>query len=157
MIHIYNAGPLFSQADIAQRKKEGAILSELGKNQTDYFVANPIDLPFDFNEKLTSVAIFGKDASHIDQANCFFFECATGDTGTMVEFGMAIEKYRTGKDIKIYPVFSDLRLPRNQASGLECPVGFNSFLVGACTYNNIPIYDSFESALEAFKKDFNLI
>jgi nucleoside 2-deoxyribosyltransferase len=156
MIHIYNAGPLFSQADMAQRRKEGAILNDIGKDVPDFFVANPIDLPFDFSEALTSVAIFGKDASHIDKANCFFFELATGDTGTMVEFGMAIEKFRQGKDIKIYPVFSDLRLSRNQASGVECPVGFNSFLVGACTFNKIPIHDSFESALEAFKKDFNL-
>jgi nucleoside 2-deoxyribosyltransferase len=157
MIHIYIAGPLFSQADIAQRKKEGAILTELGKHLDDYFVANPIDLPFDFTQELTSVAIFGKDASHIDQANCFFFELATGDTGTMVEFGMAIEKFRQGKDIKIYPVFSDLRLPRNQASGIECPIGFNSFVVGACTFNRIPIHHSFESALDAFKQDFNLV
>ncbi len=157
MIYIYLAGPLFSQADIAQRRKEGAILTEVGKQVKDFFLANPIDLPFDFTSEVASIAIFGKDVSHIDQANCFFFECATGDTGTMVEFGIAIEKLRQGKEIKIYPVFSDLRLSRNQASGVECPIGFNSFVVGAATYHQIPIYHSFEEAFEAFKKDFNLV
>ena len=72
------------------------------------------------------------------------------------ELGNAIEKLMSGKQIKIYPVFNDLRLQRNDASGLECPIGFNSYLVGCLSANNITIYRSFDEALETFKKDFNL-
>jgi hypothetical protein len=156
MIYIYNAGPLFSEAEIKQRQAEGKMLWALKGDHKDYFVANPIDLPFDNTKVLSSKDIFLEDVKHVDLANVFFFELASGDTGTMVELGMAIEKYRQGKAIKIYPVFFDLRLPRNQANGIECPVGFNSYVVGSLTTHQIPIYDCFKSALEAFKKDFNL-
>jgi nucleoside 2-deoxyribosyltransferase len=156
MIYIYNAGPLFSEAEIKQRKEEGKALWALKGNHKEFFIANPIDLPFDNTKILTSKEIFNEDAKHVDLANVFFFELASGDTGTMVELGMAIEKFRQGKDIKIYPIFFDLRLPRNQASGVECPVGFNSYLVGSLTSNHIPIHSSFNEAMEAFKRDFNL-
>lgn len=155
MIYIYNGGPLFSEADINQRLTEGKLLREALKN-TESFIANPIELPFDNSRVLASHDIFNVDAGHIDLSNVFFFELATGDTGTMVEFGMAIEKLRNQKDIKIYPIFSDLRIQRNQATGTECPVGFNSFVVGACTAHNLPIYGSFKEAFSVFKKDFNL-
>ncbi|MBR3840684.1 MAG: hypothetical protein IKM20_06075 [Erysipelotrichales bacterium] len=62
----------------------------------------------------------------------------------------------SGKEIKIYPIFTDLRLQRNGASGIECPVGFNSYLVGCLTANNIQIYHSFDEAFESFKNEFNL-
>lgn len=156
MIYIYNAGPLFSEADIKQRKYEGAMFKKL-EVIGDYFVANPIDLPLDNFTTLTSIEIFNEDVKHVDLANVFFFELATGDTGTMVEFGMAIEKYRQKKDIRIYPIFSDLRLSRNQASGIECPVGFNSFVVGALTTHQIQVYDSFDQAYGAFKNDLKLL
>ena len=47
-MYIYNAGPLFTEADITQRLKEGKMLREvLEKNDVEYFLANPIELPFD--------------------------------------------------------------------------------------------------------------
>jgi nucleoside 2-deoxyribosyltransferase len=155
MIYIYNAGPLFSEADINQRLLEGKLLRDLLKDK-EYFIANPIELPFDNSKVLASFDIFNVDANHIDLSNVFFFELATGDTGTMVEFGMAIEKLRNKKDIKIYPIFSDLRIQRNAAIKTECPVGFNSFVVGACSAHDLTIYASFKEAMEAFKKDFSL-
>jgi nucleoside 2-deoxyribosyltransferase len=155
VIYIYNAGPLFSEADINQRLLEGKWLRELLAKK-DNFIANPIEMPFNNEKVLASSDIFNVDVGHIDLANVFFFELATGDTGTMVEFGMAIEKLRNNKDIKIYPIFSDLRLQRNGAIKTECPVGFNSFVVGACTAHNISIYDSFKEAFYAFKEDFGL-
>lgn len=152
MIYIYNAGPLFSEADQKQRKLEGDLLRELGKDYVDYFVANPIDLPLDQQGPLTGSVIFQTDNEHIQNANVFFFELATGDTGTMVELGMAIQRLIHGDNISIYPIFSDLRLVRNHASGIECPVGFNSFVTGSLSYHQIPTYPDFESALQAFKK-----
>ncbi len=153
MIYIYNAGPLFSEADIKQRQYEGEKL-RTALHDRQAFVANPIDLPFE-DRVLSSKEIFDVDVSHIDKANVFFFELATGDPGTMVEFGMAIEKYRQNKNIKIYPIFSDLRLSRNDIKGVESPVGFNSFLVGACTFHNLKIYDSFESAFNALIEEIS--
>lgn len=157
MIYIYNAGPLFTEADINQRHLEGEKLNKiLNDNKIEYFLANPIDLPFDNTKILTSKEIFMGDYMHVNKANVFFFELASGDSGTYVELGNAIEKLMSGKQIKIYPVFNDLRLQRNDASGLECPIGFNSYLVGCLSANNITIYRSFDAALETFKKDFNL-
>lgn len=155
MIYIYNAGPLFSEADINQRLVEGELLRDVLKGR-EHFIANPIELPFDNTKVLASHDIFKVDATHVDLANVFFFELATGDTGTMVEFGMAIEKLRNNKNIKIYPIFSDLRIQRNAATGTESPVGFNSFVVGACTAHSLRIYDKFKEAFNAFKEDFSL-
>lgn len=155
MIYVYNAGPLFSEADIKQRKYEGNRLRSL-LDGIESFVANPIDLPLDNSKSLTSIEIFEEDVKHIDLANVFFFELATGDTGTMVEFGQVIEKLRNNQSIKIYPIFSDLRLARNNAQGVECPVGFNSYLVGACTSHNITIYDNFEEAFLAFENELKM-
>ena len=157
MIYIYNAGPLFTEADIKQRVYEGKLFREtLANNGVEHFVANPIDLPFDNTKILTSKEIFLGDYEHVNKANVFFFELASGDSGTYVELGNAIEKKMSGKELKIYPIFTDLRLQRNGASGIECPVGFNSYLVGCLTANDIPIYLSFDEAFDAFKKDFNL-
>lgn len=157
MIYIYNAGPLFTEADINQRHLEGEKLNKiLNDNKKEYFLANPIDLPFDNTKILISKEIFIGDYMHVNKANVFFFELASGDSGTYVELGNVVEKLMSGKQIKIYPVFNDLRLQRNGASGLECPIGFNSYLVGCLSANNIAIYRSFDEALEAFKKDFDL-
>lgn len=153
-IYIYNAGPLFTEADQKQRRLEGQRLRDVVKDQG--FVANPIELPFATNVAIQSKEIFFKDTSHIDQANVFFFDLAGNDSGTLVELGMAIEKLRQGKTLSIYPIFSDLRLLRNQASGVESPVGFNSFVVGSLTAHDIEIFDSFESAYQRFLRDFNL-
>ena len=156
-MYIYNAGPLFTEADITQRLKEGKMLREvLEKNDVEYFLANPIELPFDNTRYIPTSEIFKEDYSHVAKADVFFFELASNDSGTYVELGNAIEKLMNGKDLKIYPVFSDLRLGRNDVSGVECPIGFNSYLVGALTYNHITIYRSFNDAFDAFKKDHDL-
>ncbi len=155
MIYVYVAGPLFNEAEIKQRKYEGKMIKEfLDELKEDYFIANPIDLPFDNTKVLTSKEIFIEDYKHVNNSNVFFFELATGDTGTMVELGNVIEKKMNGKDLKIYPIFSDLRLQRNDAKGIECPRGFNSYLVGCLTANNIDVYSSFDEAFQAFKNDF---
>ena len=157
MIYIYNAGPMFTEADIHQRRAEGRKMEELlEKNHQEYFLANPIDLPLDNTKPLTSKQIFLTDYEHVSKANVFFFELASGDAGTYVELGNAIEKLMNGKDIHMYPVFNDIRLQRNGMSGVDCPIGFNSYLVGCLKANKIDIYMSFDEALEAFKKDFDL-
>ena len=62
MIYIYNAGPLFTEADINQRHLEGEKLNKiLNDNKIEYFLANPIVLPFDNTKILTSKEIFMGD------------------------------------------------------------------------------------------------
>ncbi len=157
MIYIYNAGPMFSEADIVQRQKEGRMFKEvLDANECDYFLANPIDLPFDNTREIPPSEIFMTDYSHVDKANVFFFDLATNDAGTYVELGNAIEKLMSGKKLHIYPIFSDLRIQRNNIAGIECPVGFNSYLVGSLTANHLPLYRSFDEAFAAFCADFDL-
>ena len=98
MIYIYNAGPLFTEADINQRHLEGEKFNKvLKENNQEYFLANPIDLPFDNSRILTSKEIFEGDYKHVNKANVFFFELASNDAGTYVELGNAIEKLMSGK------------------------------------------------------------
>lgn len=157
MIYIYNAGPLFSSADIKQRIYEGGLIKEvLNNNQQPYFLANPIELPFDNTKLLHSSEIFLEDYKHVNLANVFFFDLANNDTGTMVELGNAIEKLMSGKKLHIYPIFSDLRMSRNNGDKCESCLGFNSYVVGSLTANQLEIFYSFEDALSQFKKDFNL-
>ena len=154
MLYIYLAGPLFKEAEINQRRLEGKKLKEvLDSKSVEYFLANPIDLPLDNTKVLTSAAVFKEDYYHVNQANVFFFELASEDSGTMVELGNAIEKYMQGQALKIYPVIADLRLPRNNPSGVECPFGINSYVVGCLTANNIEIFTSFNDALKQFIED----
>lgn len=154
MIYVYIAGPLFKEAEINQRRLEAKEITEiLQQKGLEYFICNPIDLPFDNTRVLTSAEIFEADYSHIEKADVLFFELASEDAGTMVELGNVIEKYIQGKKLKIYPVFADLRLQRNDIKGVECPLGFNSYLVGCLTANHIPIYYSFDEALAQFAID----
>lgn len=157
MIYAYIVGPMFTEADINQRKREAVLIREvLEKNHEEHMVINPVELPFDQSKVLTSKEIFLADRKHQEKANVFFFELASEDSGSCVALGTVIERFMQGKHLHIYPVFNDLRLQRNQVGGIESPLGFNSFLVGALTANNIEIYTSFEEALNQFKKDFHL-
>lgn len=157
MIYIYNAGPMFTEADIRQRAHEGEMMREtLRKNNVEHMIINPIDIPFDNTKVLTSKEIFLADHEHVSKANVFFFELASGDSGTYVELGNAVERLMSGSELHIYPVFNDIRLQRNQIGGVECPIGFNSYLVGCLSANNIEIHRSFDEAFEHFKKDFSL-
>ena len=46
MITVYLVGPLFTEADQVQRRKEGERLRrELAKRDVDVQIVNPIDLP----------------------------------------------------------------------------------------------------------------
>ena len=157
MIYVYNAGPLFKEAEINQRRVEAKKIAEiLDQKNLEYFICNPIDLPFDNTKVLTSAEIFTVDHGHITKADTFFFELASEDAGTMVELGNVIERYMQGEKLKIYPVFADLRLQRNDSKGVECPLGFNSYLVGCLTANDIPIYYSFDDALAQFAIDLEV-
>lgn len=145
-ILIYNAGPLFTEADQAQRLKEQTFFDEL----QGVTVFNPLTSPF--NEDANSAAkIYQGDNKPIQEANVFFFDLATNDPGTLVELGMVIQKIEDGADLHVYPVISDFRVEgRTGYQSTYYPVGYNSFLIGALDSNNIKIYNSFKEAFDAF-------
>lgn len=152
MIRIYNAGPLFTEAEVYQRKLEAVKMKNLLDSlDLEYYIFNPIDVP---KSDITSVGIFDVDYEAIKLSNVFFFDLANMDTGTLVELGIVIERLQTNRSIKIYPVISDFRV-HNESVGFESTIGFNSFVIGALKSHKIDIYLSFEEAFNQFKEDFN--
>jgi len=145
-ILIYNAGPLFTEADGEQRKKEQTYFNSLEGIK----VFNPLLSPF--NEDANSAAaIYEGDNAPIQESNVFFFDLANNDPGTLVELGMVIQMLEDGADIHLYPIISDFRVNGRDEYNCEySPVGYNSFLIGALESNGIKIYKSFKSAFQAF-------
>ncbi len=152
MFYIYNAGPLFTEADQAQRLKEQTYFDSI----KDVKVFNPLTSPF--NEGANSAAmIYEGDNAPIQKANVFFFDLANNDTGTLVELGMVIQKLEDGAVLDVYPIISDFRVyGRSEYNCEYYPVGYNSFLIGSLEAHNIKIYKSFKEAFEAFVSDNNL-
>ena len=151
-IFIYNAGPLFTEADQVQRLKEQSYFDSIKSVE----VFNPLTSPF--NKGANSAAmIYEGDNVPIQKANVFFFDLANNDSGTLVELGMVIQKLEGGAKLDVYPVISDFRVDgRGEYNCEYSPVGYNSFLIGALESHNIKIYKSFKEAFEVFILDNNL-
>lgn len=143
--------------EVAQRKKEGVLLRE-ATNKKDWEIFNPIDADINAGEGVAphSTEIFSIDIKAIDEADVFFFDMGNKDSGTIMEMGIAIEKLRQGKEIKIYAVDSDFRMGHSLGTGWESPLGYNEFVIGAIKGTKQHLFNSFGAALEQFKKDFNL-
>ncbi|MDD6467066.1 MAG: GNAT family N-acetyltransferase [Erysipelotrichaceae bacterium] len=157
MLRIYNVGPLFTEGEKKQRQYEGRKISQLLEtNAVKYELSNPIDMPTSNQLDVTSKEIYQADYDRLDQADVVFFDLSNEDSGSCVALGIIMEKKMQGKDIKVYPVFHDIRLTRNGQSGLESSCGFNSMVVGILKGNNIPIYHSFEEAFNQFASDYQL-
>lgn len=151
-ISVYNAGPLFTEADQAQRLKEQSLFDSLPFIE----VFNPLTTPV--NETADSAAmIYHVDNQAIQKANVFFFDLASNDPGTLVELGMVIQRLEQGDPIKLYPVISDFRLyHRTNYKSEIFPIGYNSFLIGSLEFHNIKIYQSFDEAFQSFVFDSKL-
>ncbi len=160
-IKIYIAGPLFTEADRKQRLVEEKMLrKKLPKAE----IFNPLTA-VDVNKKAKvkkgsqedidgndiSQVIYSNDAGFIRKANVFFFDVATEDSGTMQEYGMAIELARHNSNILIFVINSDFRLDR-EASGGEGGFKMNNFVVGSVLVepNVYGIFRSFKLALQQF-------
>ena len=119
MIKIYNAGPLFNEADRNQRKNEELQMRELFYHHDieDYNIYNPATTEINFEVgNPTPAEIFKFDMDAINESNVFFFDLSTMDEGTHEELGFALAKKYNGKDIKIYPVISDSRVNSHDKS-----------------------------------------
>ncbi len=158
---IYNAGPLFTEYEISQRKLEGVkFRTLLEKNNVEYELGNPIDFPVNPTDEIAAqpipAEIYEADASFIDRANIFFFDFANNDPGTMVELGMAVMKIRKGEEVWMYGINSDFRILSNSRLGYDSTIGLNSFMTGAIFKHGFNMYASFDQALATFCKDHNL-
>lgn len=148
---VYIAGPLFTEADQVQRNIEESDLRWLfSQYGIKGLIFNPLNAPFQDKDP-DSATIFKGDYNAINLANTFFFDLATNDPGTLVELGIVIKRYMQDENIRIYPVISDFRVHGRTKGGFESAIGYNSFVIGALTFNNINIYTSFKEALKAFE------
>ena len=157
MLHIYNVGPLFTEAEKKQRQYEGKKIRDvLTNNGIAFELSNPIDMPTSNKLDVTSSEIYQADYDRLDKADVVFFDLSNEDSGSCVALGIIMEKKLQGKNIQVYPIIHDIRLSRNGQSGLESSCGFNSMVVGILKGNGIHVYSSFEEAYQQFVKDFNL-
>lgn len=158
MIVIYNAGPLFNEADRNQRKQEELLmiptLMNNGYNGDAFKIYNPATTEINFEVgNPTPADIFKNDYDAIAETTHFFFDLSTMDEGTHEELGFALAKLMNGEDVKIYPVISDSRVNAKDKSEFTVPKGWNQFVIGSLLNNGITIYRSFEEALKAFEND----
>ncbi len=159
-IKIYNAGPLFSEYEVFQRKLEGKIFRDIAKeNSIKFEIYNPIE--FDVNPKSieekqpTPDKIFEYDSELIDKANVYFFDICNSDPGTLVELGMVFQKIKNNEKVNLYVVNSDFRVSSNSRLGFLSTIGFNSFVIGGVISLGFKLFKSFDEAILEFKKDFN--
>lgn len=153
--YVYVAGSLFSEADIKQRIFEGESIINAMHNEgiEGLHVFNPITNPFNDKSTLPSAKdIFLGDYKVIQNSRAIFLNLDNPlDAGVMVELGQALEMIENGKDLRIFPVLSDIRVATaGEYDGIYVPYGYNQYVIGALEYYGIHIYDSFDAALLGF-------
>lgn len=153
---IYNAGSMFNEAQQVARIAEG---KELRKMFPDFIIDNPIDTDEFKNERPTNKKIFEVDYRGVRDADFVIFELDSNDSGTHMEFGLAVEQAIQNKNKYLFPIISDFRF-KSGSFGNEIPgFGINEMFSGAFFYEelldkNVPqiiVCDSHKSAREAIK------
>lgn len=141
---LYLAGPLFNEAELAQRKYEGKIMRE---RFPEIELFNPVDQPFNTDKSSlpTPNEIFNNDTKAIIESDIFLADITNNDPGVLVELGIAIATKK-----HIICVNSDIRL--KDASYYEIPTyGFNHYVLGGIYEYGI-LVNSFEEAMLEVEK-----
>ena len=140
MNKIYMAGPLFNEAEVAQRIKEYELLKEVNEEiNVGLEIFTPILAPQNDKSKLpTSQDIFKGDEDELMESAVIFADLSNEDAGVMMELGMVLRRDREiqetydnivsqlkalnveqdiidkvevpVKGAKIYPYLSDIRI-----------------------------------------------
>ena len=132
---LYLAGALFNEAEIAQRLKEGKLLSERFGERLSVF--NPIEQPFN------------GDTYAVENCDIFLADVTNEDSGVMVELGIAIALNK-----KIIAINSDIRL--KSANKYDIPsYAMNHYVLGGILKHGTLVY-SFEEAMNELEKLFCL-
>lgn len=147
---VYMAGPLFTEAEVAQRLLEARLLEEvMDELGIEHDLFSPINAPINDKSTLpTALDIFEGDERELMASNVIFADLSHEDAGVMMELGMVL----LNKNIKIYPYLSDIRIATaGEYEGHYVPFGYNQFVIGGLEKYGHTIYPSFEKALNAFK------
>lgn len=147
---LYLAGPLFNEAEVAQRKLEGKILREKFP-QLEIF--NPIDQPFNENKESlpTPIDIFEGDTKAVEECDIFICDVSSEDVGVAVELGIAM--YTNTKII--IGINSDIRM--SSANKYDIPtVGMNHYLLGSILKNGY-MAKNFNEACDILSEKLKLI
>ena len=175
--HIYLAGSLFSEAEVAQRLKEGQIIQErLGDNYTCY---NPVEAPCNDKEANlpTALDIFMEDAKEVIESDVIIADLANQDPGVMMELGIAwglnfaaqvIKPMNLSpgqqafllhcgvKEKEIHAVLSDIRLSTAHLyKGEYIPYGYNQFVVGGIVEMDGKLHKSFDALIKDMEDSAN--
>ena len=146
---LYLAGALFNEAEVAQRLKEGKLLSERFGDRLSVF--NPIEQPFNEDKQTlpTPQDIFNGDTRAVENCDIFLADITNEDSGVMVELGIAIALNK-----KIIAINSDIRL--KSANKYDIPsYAMNHYVRGGILKHGTLVY-SFEEAMNGLEKLFCL-
>lgn len=169
MSKVYIGGELFTEADIAQRLKEGGSLKQMG-----FKVYNPIAND-DINDKTelpTCADVFIQDTNEILNSDIITAPIDNEDSGLMFELGMVVglqmfkdaveltkgslpKEYASilEKERKIYVVASDIRKDTaGNYDGIHVPKGYNQFVIGALEVAGAKFFNSFKELEEELAK-----
>lgn len=145
---LYLAGPLFNEAQVAQRKLEGRILRE---SFPELEIFNPIDQPFNENKESlpTPIDIYNGDTLAVEKCDIFICDLSIEDVGVATELGIALYT-----DTKIIiGINSDIRL--KSSNKYDIPTcGMNHYVLGAILKHGYLTY-SFEEACQILKDELN--
>lgn len=157
---IYIAGSLFTEADQAQRMMEERdirkIIDHLGLS-TEVF--NPINNPFnDKSTKPTALDITLGDTQQIADSTHVLLNLDNQlDAGVFVELGQILGLPFDRRDIRVYPVISDIRMTgAGEYNAEEVPWGINTYVIGALQFimgDDYKMYTSSSEAIVAMMKD----
>ncbi len=177
--HIYLAGSLFSEAEIAQRLKEGALIKEILGD--DYTLYNPIEAPCNDKSKLpTADDIFVGDTRELLASDYVIADLSNNDPGVMMELGIAwgvdycaevisnaleeagveipveVKAVLHASGIKpkgVQAVLSDIRLgSAHNYNGRYIPMSYNQYVIGGIEHMEGTICSSFEEAANKLKR-----
>lgn len=140
----YIAGSLFNEADIAQRRLEGELLSEFVPTVSWF---NPVDQPFNTNKQSlpTTIDIFEGDTNAIQASDYFVCDISNNDPGVLVELGIA---WALG--VNIIAVNSDIRMA--SANKYDIPsISMNHYVLG-CIESGGTLVKSFDEAIKLLRE-----
>lgn len=155
---IYMAGPLFKESDQKQKIYEGKVLKELG-----FDTFNPIENLFvGSGQEFSAQIVFDLDNNAIQESGFFYFDLDTNDTGTLTEFGQAVQLVHDGKVDPKNVVVVTCDKGRHEVYGTEYFLThiFNAYTGGAILNLGIKIVNDFEEArvyLDGRLKELELV
>lgn len=152
--NIYNAGSLFTEAEVNQRLLEEEIVNEIAeelglKDKIQFF--NPISNPFNDKSKIpTAEEIYDGDMLQIERSKNFIFNLDNPlDGGVIAELFAVIKDIRYGANYNVVVVMSDMRIEgAGNYEAHRVPLGHNQFVIGGILKHNIPIFKTSREAIE---------